>query len=161
MILGYKFSIPEWDDYLILFILFVLINVPDFFPSYYIEFLIPMLIFYATVSSTLGIKFSNFYFSLIWIILCWIFYLKNNTLFPLIPLLSFVTYQIVRIIYWKNYHRGFIPVWFHYGGFELRFSKSENRKADKLDGYFSLINFTAGLIIFGIYFIWLKNNELI
>jgi|SRR5690606_26255110 len=160
MILGYKISIPKWDDYLILFALFGLVIIPDFFNNYYVEFIIPMIIWYATFSP-IGVRFYNFWFTLIWGILCWISYLKTNNMFPLLPLLVFVAYQIMRIIYWSNYNREFIPVLFHYRGFELRFSKSQNRKADKIDGYFSLICFTIGMIIFGIYIYWLKNNELI
>jgi|SRR5690606_7552702 len=161
MILGHKISNLKWDDYLILFIFFILIILPEYFPNYYIEFLVPWIIGWATINSPLGIKFSNFFFSIAWLILCWIFYLKNSTFFPLLPILGYINYQIIRGIYWLNYKREFIPVFFHNSGFELRYSKSENRRADKHDGYFSLINFTTGLIIFVIYLLWLKDNELI
>lgn len=161
MILGHKVSILKWDDYLILFIFLILIILPEYFPIYEVKFLIPFLLYFAIIYSPLGFKFTNLLLSIIWLLLSWIIYLKNHTLFPLLPILGYLNYQLIREIYWLNYEREFIPVFFHNRGFELRYSKSENRRADKRDGYFSLINFTTGLIIFFIYLLWLKNNELI
>lgn len=134
--LGFRFTRLDNRDYAILIIFLVLIVFSDiyfFFSNDYstsnrIQFLISFGISWFTFSG-FGLRFRNFYFSLIWMILCLKIYIFNSdTLIPLLPFLSFMNYQIVRAIFWLNYGKEFIPLLIITRvGIDFRFSKLENR----------------------------------
>jgi hypothetical protein len=161
IMVGFRFTRLDKRDYTLLIILLVLVVFSDiyfFFSDDYstskgIQYVISFGISWITFSSGFGLRFRNFYFSLIWMILCLKIYIFNSdTLLPLLPFLSFMNYQIVRAIYWFNYGKEFIPLLIYTRvGVDFRFSKLENRKANKSDKTFSIISFILGLIIFMIY----------
>ena len=117
--LGFRFTRLDKQDYTILIIVFVLVVFSDIYFFFsdgnsillFIQYLITFVISWATISTTIGLRFRNFYYSLIWMILCLKIYIFNgDTILPLLPFLSFMNYQIVRAIYWLNYGKEFIPL---------------------------------------------------
>ena len=161
--LGFKLSKFGKSDFVALIFLFVALLTSSFLnkkvhPQNLIAFIISFLIFYMTISSPIGIRFKNFYFSIVWLTLCLIFLLVNSshTLLSTLPLLSFCYFQIVRMIYWLKFRREFIPLWVT-STISLRFSKLENRTATNLDAAFMLVLFIFGLISLPICFYIFRN----
>lgn len=101
----------------------------------------------------MGIRFRNFYFSLIWLLSATFFYMSSENKITLLPLLGFSIYQVFRMIYWAMYNREFIPNFISRSGFDFRFSKAENRKADDKDFLFSMLLFIFGMATMTVYII--------
>ena len=160
--LGFRFTGLDRRDIIILLILallaiaceIVLVFSKDYGTSDSITMFITLAIFWATVTSPLGLRFRNFYFSLIWLIICLIIYfITQNAWTPLLPLIGFVDYQIVRAYYWIDYKKEFIPLVISKSGMKLRFSKLESRKANENDKKYMMFLFIFGMTTMTIYII--------
>lgn len=159
-----KFSLPDNKDILILVVAAaIVILTSDWMISelihdrstiHHIQLLSSFVLYMSIVNSPMGIRFRNFYFSLSWILLSSIFYLSSENKITLLPLLGFIFYQIVRIIYWALYKQELIPNFISRSGFDFRFSKAVNRKADNSDFLFSMLLFVLGMAIMVIYMIF-------
>lgn len=159
-----KFSLPDNKDIFILVVaaaivaltsdtvLSKLIHDKSSFNS--IQLLSSFFMYMSIVNSPMGIRFRNFYFSLSWILLSSIFYISSENKITFLPLLGFIFYQILRLIYWALYNQELIPNFISRTGFDFRFSKAVNRKADNSDFIFSLLLFILGMAIMVIYMIF-------
>lgn len=110
-----------------------------YFSSYAAAFLI--------FTTAFGIRFRNIKFSVIWLILSLMF-LYGNYPVAQIPLLGFVSYHIIRIIFWKIYKKEFIPYQLSRGGLFRYISKIEKKGGNKMDRFFTKILMAIGYVIF-------------
>ncbi len=148
-------------DYLIIFIAILLVWISTDSAFQYFSwdtglrrnqnFIIAFVLYFSCSSTSLGIRFGNFYFSLIWILLCLIFYVNSNFELSLLPILGVGLYHLIRFIYFENFKREFIPGFMSNSGYDFRFSKSENRQADKNDMLYSFFLFICSFVILIIY----------
>jgi hypothetical protein len=121
-----------------------------FFHPYYI-FNVSLFIAFAagflTISTTFGLRFQNISFSLIWLTLSSVFTIKN---FPIsyIPLATFLLYHILRLLFWKENKREFIPFEVGKGGSMHRYrSKIENRVGSNKDKDYMRFLLWIGIIV--------------
>lgn len=159
-----KFSLPDNKDILILLVVAaIIILTSDWMLSelfhdkttiHHIQLLSSFFLYMSIVNSPMGIRFRNFYFSSSWILLSTIFYVSSENKINFLPLLGFIFYQILRLIYWALYKQELIPNFISRSGFDFRFSKAVNRKADNSDFLFSMILFVLGMAIMAIYMIF-------
>lgn len=160
-----KFTLPDNKDILILLVAIAIVAVSnDQVLSLYVEdkstislvqLLSSFVLFISIVNSPMGIRFRNFYFSLIWVLSATFFYMSSENKITLLPLLGFTIYQVFRMIYWAMYHRELIPNFISRSGFDFRFSKAENRKADDKDFLFSILLFIFGMATMTVYIIFI------
>ncbi len=61
-----------------------------------------------TTTTPFGLRFRNVYFFVPWLVLCLIF-LFAGTSFSVLPLSTFMLYQLIRLLFWKRYSKEFIP----------------------------------------------------
>lgn len=92
---------------------------------------------FQTISSPIGLRFRSVYFSVIWIIFCMLL-IDWNILYIYVPLLTFLLYHILRLIFFKKYNREFIPynvgrgvMWRHTSEIEKASSKLEDKPFSK------------------------------
>jgi len=90
-----------------------------------------------TISSPLGIRFRNIYFSVIWL-LCSIILAWGPMGITWFLLLTFILYHVVRIIFHKMHHKEFVPyhsgkgsMWRHKSIIEGRVSGLQDKKVSK------------------------------
>ena len=69
---------------------------------------ISYIVAFFTTTTPFGLRFRALYFFIIWLTLCLIFLLAGTSL-SLLPLSSFILYQIIRLLFWKRYSKEFIP----------------------------------------------------
>jgi hypothetical protein len=62
-----------------------------------------------TITTSFGLRFRGVYFFMTWLALCLIFLFAETSL-SLLPLGSFILYQVIRLLFWKKYSREFIPL---------------------------------------------------
>lgn len=159
-----KFSLPDNKDILILVVAAAIVILTsdrmlselfhDRSTIHHIQLISSFVLYMSIVNSPMGIRFRNFYFSLSWILLSSIFYLSSENKITFLPLLGFIIYQILRLIYWALYNRELIPNFISRSGFDFRFSKAVNRKADNSDFLFSMLLFVLAIAIMVIYMIF-------
>ena len=99
------------------------------------------------LATPFGIRFRNFYFSIIWFILSLIF-LLNSTSFSKLPLLLFILYHILRLFFWKAYKKEFIPYSAGRGKLYRYVSKIEGRGGYKEDRMYMIIMILLGFVLF-------------
>jgi len=111
-----------------------------------------------TTTTTFGLRFRNLYFFVIWVILCAFFVLAGTTL-SLLPLSSFILYQIIRTLFWKRYSKEFVPlqlvrapIEFSKRAFQLTFirvvSKVEGRGGNQEDKKYMKWLVRIGFVLF-------------
>lgn len=159
-----KFSLPDNKDILILVVAAAIVALTsdrmlsewfhDKSSIHHIQLLSSFILYMSIVNSPMGIRFRNFYFSLSWILLSSIFYISSENKITILPLLGFIIYQILRLIYWAIYNQELIPNFISRSGFDFRFSKAVNRKADNSDFLFSMVLFVLGMATMVIYMIF-------
>ena len=103
---------------------------------------------YATHSTSLGLRFSNIYFSLFWTLMILLNGILYNEILPIwiSMLVSFGCYNILRLLFKARNKEEPIPVFVGYGT-SLNFNKTENRMENKRDGLFTALSFIFGLTI--------------
>ncbi len=168
-----KFTLPDNKDILILLVAIAIVAVSNdqVIPLFIsdkstislVQLLSSFVLFMSIVNSPMGIRFRNFYFSLIWVLLATFFYMSSENKITFLPLLGFIIYQILRMIYWALYNQELIPNFISRSGFDFRFSKAVNRKADNSDFLFSMLLFLFGMAVMVIYMIfvvrkWILQN---
>lgn len=105
-----------------------------------------------TISSPFGLRFRNVYFSILWLILSLIFLIANYFT-ALIPLLTFILYHIIRMIFWKKNKREFIPYETGKGQMYRYKSYFEGRYGDLKDKRYTKILLGIGILIILLCFI--------
>ena len=99
-----------------------------------------------TIATPFGIRFRSIYFSAIWIVLNLLLLLNIQSL-ALFPLFTFITYHVIRFIFWKVHKLEFIPFiagrwhWIRY------VSKIEGRGGYKEDRVYQMLLILIGLAI--------------
>ncbi|WP_400262949.1 hypothetical protein ACFX5U_07700 [Sphingobacterium sp. SG20118] len=111
--------------------------------TYFSSFAAAFLIF----TTAFGLRFRNIKFSVIWLILSLMFLYENYPIAQ-IPLLGFVSYHIVRLIFWKMYKKEFIPYELGRGGLFRYISKIEKKGGNKTDRLFTKILLAIESVIF-------------
>ncbi|MVN23471.1 hypothetical protein GO621_18260 [Mucilaginibacter sp. HMF7410] len=99
-----------------------------------------------TASSPLGLRFRSIYFSLVWLACCLFFSLNPYSLAKL-PLLTFLAYHVIRLVFWKSHDREFIPFEAGRGRLFRHFSKTEGRVGGTKDKYFMKVLMITCFII--------------
>lgn len=149
-----KLDILDWIWICIIVILIIIhgvLKVLELSTSIY-EGIISYGFSYLIIATSLGLKFKNILFALIWILLFSInLVISNNVFLASLPIAITGLYHVIRLIYWIKYKIEFIPLWMMRGGTFLRYSDSENRKANKNDREFSYSMFFIGSLIIMIY----------
>ena len=142
------------DIFLILlyFLLFIFLVVSQLIANpnlkKYATFISAFLPLFVVHTSPLPVRFKSYKFSLSWLLISlaigsYSFYMTNILL---IPLISFVAYHLLRIIYLQFYNRE--PISLLIGpGMRDEYSKLENRFSDKKDWLFTMISFFIGMSI--------------
>lgn len=109
-------------------------NFPEkrFFGLFAIAFIVAIF----TTTTPFGLRFRNIHFSVIWLVLC-LFFLFAGTSLSVLPLGSFILYQLIRLFFWKSYSKEFIP--FQLVRAPLEFSKKAFqltfiREVSKIEG---------------------------
>jgi hypothetical protein len=103
---------------------------------------------YSTHSTALGLRFRNFYFSAIWILMI----LLNGLLYHKIVniwismIVSFLFYHLLRLIFKTINKEDPIPI-FVGPNTALNYNDIENRMENKRDGLFTIISFFGGLFL--------------
>ncbi|WP_269236399.1 hypothetical protein [Flavobacterium flavigenum] len=110
------------------------------------SFIISWIIGLLTISSPFGLRFRNIYFSIIWLLLS-IAFLINATFIAIIPLLTFLQYHIIRLIFWKIHRREFIPYELGRGAMFRYKSYFEQKSGDIKDKRFTKILLSTGILI--------------
>lgn len=103
-----------------------------------------------------SIRFSKLYFSLIWILILLNFYLSADSKLKLLPIIGFVYYNLIRIIHLYLHKREFIPMLISKSAPHYYFSKSQKRRADKTDFYYTYTTFFLGIVLLYAYVIYIK-----
>lgn len=101
-----------------------------------------------TISTPFGLRFRNVWFSLIWLLLVLVFAFANNSSLVYFPLASFLLYHIIRMAFWKNYNREFIPFEIARGHYFRYRSQTEGKAGSQKDKNYMKILFWIGFIIF-------------
>ncbi|GAA4758771.1 MULTISPECIES: hypothetical protein [Flavobacterium] len=91
-----------------------------------------------TCTTPFGLRFRNVYFSLIWFSLSLLFLINSYSL-CYIPLITFIAYHIIRLVFWFRYDRELIPFFLAKGGSFRYKSKIENKAGNKNDRNFTYI----------------------
>jgi hypothetical protein len=99
------------------------------------------------ITTAFGLRFRNIYFSAIWLLLS-IFFLINGSSLSRMPILMFILYHILRLLFWKNYNKEFIPYTAVRGALLRYVSKTEGRGGYKEDRTYMKILLFFGFIIF-------------
>lgn len=71
-------------------------------------FAISFIVAYFTTTTTFGLRFRNVYFFVPWLVFCLIFLFAGTSL-SVLPLSTFILYQLIRLFFWKRYAKEFIP----------------------------------------------------
>lgn len=101
---------------------------------------------FQTISSPFGLRFRNIIFSILWLILS-VVLLIDNYFISLIPIFTFILYHVIRIVFWKNNNREFIPYEIGKGNMYRYKSTFEGKYGDLKDKKYTKILFTIGLLI--------------
>nr|WP_314838587.1 hypothetical protein [uncultured Flavobacterium sp.] len=101
---------------------------------------------FQTISSPFGLRFRNIYFSVIWLLLSSIFLIGNNY-FGFVPILTFVLYHILRMIFWSKHNREFIPYQTGKGAMFRHRSFFEGRSGNNKDKLYTKILLLIGISI--------------
>lgn len=114
--------------------------------------LISFSVFFLIVLTPFGLRFRNFYFSIIWLLFSISLLITKNPV-STIPIVIFLLYHIIRLIFWKNYNMEFIP-------YNVGISTFKIKNLLKLDlsRYLSKIEGRGGYAedkIYMTYFVWL------
>ncbi len=150
--LNFKFNPLDKIDILILtlfFILFIAAKILKYhLPLWHFGILLSVGMFswMCIYTSTLGLRFSNFYFSLGWLVLS-IGILEYRISVSYLPLVSFVTYSIFRLIFWRKKGREFIPFNRDRSGYSRFFSKTHGRVGGPADKRHMVWLFRTGWIV--------------
>jgi len=153
--LGYRFIRIDKIDIRILSVFNILVIIPyllDFISIDYKFIQVSKLLagffgLYVVIGTPLGLRFRNFNFVFLWLIPCLILLRFSQDYLNYWPLVSFIYYQIVRIIFWIKYKLEFIPLWVGKGGIDGRFSKLENRRSKYTDKKYMYVTFWGGIIL--------------
>ena len=153
--LGYRFIRIDKIDIVILSVFYILVIIPyllNFISIDYKFIQVSQLLagffgLYAIIGTPLGLRFRNINFVLLWIIPCLIFLNYSHDYLNYWPIVSFIYYQIVRIIFWIIYKLEFIPLWVGRGRIDGRFSKLENRRSKYTDKKYMYLTFWGGIIL--------------
>jgi hypothetical protein len=103
---------------------------------------------YATHTTSLGLRFRNKKFSVLWISMI----LLNGLLYHKVinvwiaMVVSYAFYNLLRLLFLKLSKQDPIPL-FIGPGTSLNFNNIENRMENKRDGLFSIISFFCGLLL--------------
>jgi hypothetical protein len=103
---------------------------------------------YTTHTTSIGLRFRNFQFSLIWLLIIAI----NGLLYSqvihlwLSMFVSFIFYHLLRLIFKAINKEDPIPI-FVGPGMGLDYNKTENRMENKRDALFTMISFFGGLFL--------------
>ena len=109
---------------------------------------IPFTICFLTITTPFGLRFKNVYFFLVWFLLSCVFLLAGTSL-SYLPIGCFVLYQLIRLFFWRKYHKEFIPFEVVRGFKMYRFvSKNEGRGGYREDKHFMKWLFWLGAILF-------------
>ncbi|WP_298144266.1 hypothetical protein [Flavobacterium sp.] len=101
---------------------------------------------FLTIFCPFGLRFRNIYFSLIWLVLCTA-HLVGAEAFAEVPILCFLAYHSVRLLFWKIYKREFIPYEVGEGSMTRYISFFEGRGGNKQDKTFTFILLILGISI--------------
>lgn len=101
---------------------------------------------FQTISSPFGLRFRNIYFSIIWLLLSSVFLIGNNY-FGFVPILTFVLYHIIRIIFWRKHSREFISYQIGKGAIFRHRSFFEGRSGNNKDKLYTKILLLIGISI--------------
>ncbi len=105
-------------------------------------------LWFTPLVSPLGDSLRNVIFLVVWTLSCVLLFLSHPSVNPnLFPFFSIVYVQIARIFFNLIYKKEPVQVFTNYGIGSPRFSKIENRQADKKDFYYSLIVACGGLLL--------------
>jgi len=122
-------------------------------------YIISWAIAFFVLTTAFGLRFRNVYFSIVWLVLSLLFLIDNYS-FSKIPILTFMLYHSVRLIFWRKYHREFIPYELGRRKFLWYFSETEGRRGSKEDRKYSkILLFVGVLIIIYCLFEWVKLNK--
>lgn len=125
--------------------------------KFYFLFFISFVLWFHTLDmGLLGmpivLRFRSFYFSLCWLALCIIIPVIYRNGFAYLPLLLFLLFHILRLIFWKLYDREFIPFRLDRGimipKLSRYVSKIEGTGGFKEDKLFTRIFLIIGYLIF-------------
>ena len=99
-------------------------------------FTIAVIVAFFTTTTPFGLRFRNVCFFIAWLLLC-LFFLFAGTSLSVLPLGSFILYQLIRLFFWKRYFKEFIP--FQLVKAPLEFSKKAFqltfiREVSKIEG---------------------------
>lgn len=103
---------------------------------------------YTTHTTSIGLRFRNFQFSLIWLLIITI----NGLLYSqvihlwLSIFVSFIFYHLLRLIFKVINKEDPIPM-FVGPGMGLDYNKTENRMENKRDALFTMISFIGGIFL--------------
>ena len=98
------------------------------------------------ILSPFGLRLRSVYFSSIWFLLSLLFTF-NNLSIVWIPILDFLVYHVIRIIFWKKYDREFIPFTVGRGALYRYVSKIENRGGSIKDKNYMKLLIVLGVIL--------------
>lgn len=145
---------PDTADLVILSVFCVSIFIHLFFLNFYhfkkgiitTYFMIGLSAGMSTIATTMVTRFRSVYFSSIWLLLSIVFV---NPAFSMtwIPLLTFLFYHLLRLLFWARYNREFIPFEKSVNSYLPWISKREGRAGDREDKLFTLILFWLGFIV--------------
>lgn len=154
-----KFTIGQLEirklitsDLLYILVFFLAVVYQFSFPSYkqkdadLVSIFISFGAAFLTIFCPFGLRFRNIYFSIIWLVLCFV-HLVGAKVMTEIPILCFVAYHCVRLIFWKIYKREFIPYEVGEGSITRYISFFESRGGNKQDKIFTIILLILGISI--------------
>jgi len=139
-------------DILWLFVYLVLVSFSLYFNFFKdkMSFLVVLVTsaFFAFVILTtpFGLRFRSIYFSIIWMVFSLLFML-NMVSEAFEPFLLFVLYHVIRLIFWRTYHREFIPFTVVKGHMYRYVSKIEHKGGTDIDKYYMKLLGVGGLVI--------------
>jgi len=120
------------------------------------EMIISFLLIFIVAGWPFCIRFRNISFSIVWIVLSFLYYLIDKRPLTYTPLSLFFFYHLIRLVFFIIYKREFIPCSIGRGVNIPYFSKIDNRQSEKEDSVFmwiyfflSLFSFFAFIILFG------------
>lgn len=108
--------------------------------------MISFIIGFLTITTPIGSKFRKVYFFSIWLANSCLL-LISGTSFSLVPLLTFLLYQLIRYRFWKKFDKEFIPCQVTKDGYERYVSKIEGRGGYKEDKTYMKILFRVGMVL--------------
>jgi len=94
----------------------------------------------------IGLRLRSVYFSMVWLLLSLLFMFNIHSI-AWIPILDFLLYHMIRLVFWTKYDREFIPFIAGRGSLHRHISKIEHMGGSSIDkGYMKLL-VTLGVIV--------------